>query len=86
VLVARDVAVGDIDDSSGQGVRYAPFTELPSSTATDSTPTAPPRLLTSQPRSSCLGSPALGPLGARVVKRGVHANFITLRQILEANG
>jgi hypothetical protein len=27
VLVARDVAVGDIDDSSGQGVRYAPFTD-----------------------------------------------------------
>jgi uncharacterized protein YndB with AHSA1/START domain len=29
---------------------------------------------------------ALGPLGARVVKRGVDANFATLRQILEANG
>ena len=26
-LVARDVAVGDIDDSSGQGVRYAPLTD-----------------------------------------------------------
>jgi uncharacterized protein YndB with AHSA1/START domain len=29
---------------------------------------------------------ALGPLGARVVKRGVDANFATLRQILQANG
>ncbi len=26
-LVARDVAVGDIDDCSGQGVRYAPLTD-----------------------------------------------------------
>jgi hypothetical protein len=29
---------------------------------------------------------ALGPLGARLVKRGVDANLATLRQILEANG
>jgi hypothetical protein len=29
---------------------------------------------------------ALGPLGARVVRRGVDANFATLRHILEANG
>jgi uncharacterized membrane protein len=28
----------------------------------------------------------LGPLGARVVKRGVDANFATLRQILETSG
>jgi uncharacterized protein YndB with AHSA1/START domain len=28
---------------------------------------------------------ALGPLGARVVRRGVDANFATLREILEAN-
>jgi hypothetical protein len=27
-----------------------------------------------------------GPLGARLVKRGVDANFATLRQILEAKG
>ncbi len=29
---------------------------------------------------------ALGPLGTRLVKRGVDANLATLRQILEANG
>jgi carbon monoxide dehydrogenase subunit G len=29
---------------------------------------------------------ALGPLGARLVKRGVDANFATLKQILEATG
>jgi uncharacterized protein YndB with AHSA1/START domain len=39
--------------------RYAPRqARLPSSTATDSTPTGPRRLSTSPPRSSCPGSPA----------------------------
>jgi uncharacterized protein YndB with AHSA1/START domain len=59
----------------------------PSSTATDSTPTTPRRLSTSPPRVELSGiADALGPLGARVVRRGVDANFATLRQILEANG